>query len=157
MPGYDSEKMYGQDWTFHNVVEERYWALQMNSVSRGDKKTDASQFKAVIDSGTSVLVGPKSLVNPLIEGITVNEDCSGTESLPDMTFTIDNIDYVLTQEDYVLRITQGGETQCVLGFMAGDFPPNFNYMILGDIFMRRYHSYFDKNANRVGFVTVPRK
>jgi cathepsin D len=128
----------------------------MTSVSRDGVVTDASNYMAVIDSGTSVLVGPKSLVGPLIEGITVNQDCTGTESLPDITFGIDGIDYLLTQEDYVLRITQGDDTECVLGFMAGDFPPQFNYMILGDIFMRRYHSYFDKNNNRVGFATVPR-
>lgn len=32
------------------------------------------------------------------------------------------------------------------------FPENFKYFILGDTFMRKYYSYFDKNNNRVGFV-----
>jgi len=35
--------------------------------------------------------------------------------------------------------------------MGAVFPPNFNYFILGDSFMRKYYSYFDKNNNRVGF------
>ena len=56
----------------------------------------------MIDSGTSLIIGPKSLIDPLIQGITVNQDCSGIDSLPDITFTIDNIDYDLSPKDYVV-------------------------------------------------------
>ncbi len=35
--------------------------------------------------------------------------------------------------------------------MGSTFPPTFNYLILGDVFMRKYYSYFDGNNNRVGF------
>jgi hypothetical protein len=35
--------------------------------------------------------------------------------------------------------------------MGSTFPPTFNYMILGDVFMRKYYSYFDLINNRVGF------
>ena len=38
--------------------------------------------------------------------------------------------------------------------MGSDFPAGFNYFILGDLFMRRYYSYFDKNNNRVGFIDM---
>jgi len=44
-----------------------------------------------------------------------------------------------------------GKTECVMGIMGSDFPAGFNYFILGDIFMRKNYSYFDKNNNRVGF------
>jgi len=40
------------------------------------------------------------------------------------------------------------------GIMGSAFPPSFDYFILGDVFMRRYTSYFDKNNNRVGFAKV---
>ena len=56
----------------------------------------------VIDSGTSLIAGPKAIVDPLIEGITVAQDCSGQDSLPDLTFTIDSTDYVLKPKDYIL-------------------------------------------------------
>jgi len=61
-----------------------------------------SNYYAVIDSGTSILVGPEKLANQLIDGITVKRTCKGIEDLPDITFTIDNIDYTLTYNDYVL-------------------------------------------------------
>jgi len=111
-------------------------------------------YKAVIDSGTSVIVGPNTLVAPLIEGITVNSDCSGVDALPDITFTIDDTDYVLQAKDYVLSVTDQDQTECVLGIMGQDFPAKFDYFILGDSFMRKYYSHFDKNNNRVGFAVA---
>jgi hypothetical protein len=70
IPGMDSENF--ETIEKHNVVEEKYWALQLNSMQQaGGAKIDASKYKAVIDSGTSLLVGPKAIVDSLIEGITV--------------------------------------------------------------------------------------
>jgi hypothetical protein len=61
-----------------------------------------SEYKAVIDSGTSVIVGPTKLIDELTTGITVHRLCKGIEDLPDITFTIDSTDYVLTYKDYVV-------------------------------------------------------
>ena len=152
MPGYDEQLVGSNQFTFHNVVEQRYYSLKLDSISQGTNKTSTTGYKAVIDSGTSVIVGPKTLVDPLIAGITVNDDCSGVEQLPNLTFEIDGLDYVLTPNDYVLTVVQGTDKECVMGVIAGDFPSNFNYFILGDSFMRRYYSFFDKKNNRVGFI-----
>jgi cathepsin D len=140
------------EFTYHNVSEQRYYSLQLDSVAQGSTKIASDTYKAVIDSGTSVIVGPKALVEPLIAGITVNDDCSGVEDLPNLTFTLDGLDYVMTPNDYVLSVEQGGDKECVLGVLAGDFPATFKYFILGDSFMRKYYSFFDKKNNRVGFI-----
>lgn len=151
LPGFEESAKNGE-FQFHNVIEERYWGLNLTSIKQGNKTIPMpTGYKAVIDSGTSVLVGPNTIVEPLIEGITVNIDCSGMETLPDVTFTIDSTDYVLTPQDYVLEVTSGGVTECVLAIMGQDFPANFDYFILGDTFMRKNYAYFDKNNNRVGF------
>tara|TARA_B110000285_G_C15023867_1_gene563079 strand:- start:77 stop:1000 length:924 start_codon:yes stop_codon:yes gene_type:complete len=149
VPGMDSENY--ETIEKHNVVEQKYWALQLDSIAQGDSKIDASDYKAVIDSGTSLLVGPKKIVDPLIKGITVKKDCSNIDSLPSMTFTIDETDYELDASDYVLKITQGGQSECLLGVQSMDFPEGFNYFILGDVFMRKYPSYFNLNDNTVSF------
>lgn len=137
---------------FHDVVEKRYWSLNLTGMKQGDKAIPVDGYKAVIDSGTSVLVGPNTLVTPLIDGITVAEDCSNRDTLPNISFTIDTIEYVLTPMDYVLEVDDSGDKACMLAVMGQDFPSGFNYFILGDSFMRKYYSYFDKNNNRVGFV-----
>jgi len=105
----------------------------------------------VIDSGTSLLVGPSSIVKPLIDKVSVKSDCSNVASLPDMTITIDNTSYLLTANDYVLKVTQAGQTECLMGMQAMDFPSGFNYFIFGDVFMRKYPSYFDLDNNTVSF------
>ena len=64
----------------------------------------------MIDSGTSVIVGPKTLVEPLIVNITVNDDCSGVDELPNLTWTIDVLEYVMGTLDYVLSVTDGIDT-----------------------------------------------
>lgn len=58
MPGYDQEAVNGQEFQFHNVVEERYYSLKLTGMRNGNTKIPADNYKAVIDSGTSVLVGP---------------------------------------------------------------------------------------------------
>jgi hypothetical protein len=145
IPGMDSENYTTVQK--HAVVEQKYWALKLDSVAQGSTKIDASKFKAVIDSGTSLLVGPKAIVDPLIKGIPSQPDCSKLDTYPDMTFTMDGQDYVLTAHDYVLQV-QG---QCLLGVQSMAFPAGFDYFILGDVFMRKYPSYFNLNDNTVSF------
>jgi hypothetical protein len=151
IPGYEESAM-NSEWTFHNVAEERYWSLQFTSMKQdGQDAIDMSNYYAVIDSGTSIIVGDKTLVDQLTEGIKVQEFCQNIDELPTITFTIDGIDYPLTGREYVLQIEDMGLTTCTMGIMSSVFPPDFNYFILGDIFMRKYYTFFDKNNNRVGF------
>ena len=70
IPGTDSENF--TTIQTHEVVEKTYWALQFTSMTGADGKAiDTSAFKAVIDTGTSLMVGPEALVNQLIDGINV--------------------------------------------------------------------------------------
>jgi len=149
IPGMDTEN-YGVIDT-HKVVEQKYWALNLTGVAQGDKQIPTDGAKGVIDSGTSLLVGPKQLVDPLIEGIAVNQDCSGLDDLPDISFTIDSTTYSLAPSDYVLKVSAVGQTECLLGIQSMDFPAGFNYFIMGDVFMRKYPSYFNLNDNTVSF------
>lgn len=56
IPGMDSENY--ETMQKHTVKEQKYWGLNLTSVSQGSTKIDASKYIAVIDSGTSLLVGP---------------------------------------------------------------------------------------------------
>lgn len=150
LPGYEESAKDG-DFQYHNVIEEKYWSLNFTSAAQGSNKIDVTGYKAVIDSGTSVLVGPTEIVTKLTDGITVNADCSNNSTLPNISFFLDDIEYVLTPDDYVLKVTELGKSECVLGLMGSSFPSGFNYFILGDIFIRKFYTYFDKNNNRVGF------
>jgi len=135
----------------HQVIEETYWNVEFGKMTGPNGVVDTTGYKAAIDSGTSLIMGPNSLFAPLLEGIVVEEDCSGVDALPDITFTFDNVDYNLTSYDYVLRETIGTQTQCIMGIMGADLPDDFKYVIVGDVFMRPYPVKFDRDAKTVTF------
>jgi len=150
MPGIDEELGLEKVAT-HKVIEETYWNVNFAKMTGPNGDVDTTGYKAAIDSGTSLIMGPNTLFAPLLEGITVNEDCSGVEDLPDITFTFDDVEYVLTSDDYVLRETIGKQTQCIMGIMGADLPEDFKYVIVGDVFMRPYPTHFNKNDSTVTF------
>jgi len=150
MPGID-EELGLEEVATHNVIEETYWNLDFAKMTGPNGVVDTTGYKAAIDSGTSLIMGPNTLFQPLLDGIVVNEDCSGVEDLPEITFTFDAVDYVLTADDYVLRETIGSQTQCIMGIMGADLPDDFKYVIVGDVFMRPYPTKFNKNNSTVTF------
>ena len=50
-------------------------------------------------------------------------DCSKVSQFPTMTFTIGGSKFELTGDDYVIKISQLGITQCLLGLTGLDIPP----------------------------------
>merc|ERR1719410_3015579 len=95
MPGID-EDLGMSEIASHKVIEETYWNLDFTKLNGPNGDVDITGYKAAIDSGTSLIMGPNTVIQPLIEGITVNKDCSGKDDLPNITFTFDSTDYVLT-------------------------------------------------------------
>ena len=88
----------------------------------------------------------------MIEGIKVKRTCKGVEDLPDITIQIDDHDYVLTQEDYVVRATDGPITECLLGIEHTRFPAGFDYIIFGDVLLRKFPAFFSLEDNTVTFM-----
>ncbi|PWS21009.1 hypothetical protein DKP78_25845, partial [Enterococcus faecium] len=69
--------------------------------------------------------------------------------MPNLAFTIANKTFILTPEQYIVKLEQGGQTVCISGFMAFDIPPprgpRWNQ---GDDFMGAYHTDFDLGKDR---------
>ncbi|CAE7656272.1 ctsd, partial [Symbiodinium sp. CCMP2456] len=111
---------------------------------------------AVVDSGTSMLVGPKAEVHAvatLLGAMAFDHlwvlDCSG--SLPRLTFVIDGKDYELTGEDLIM---ERQDNLCLLGLQANDgFTPHW---VLGNVFMRKFYVQFDYGQRRIGFAKASR-
>merc|ERR1719221_749285 len=79
------------------LTSETYWQVSLDKLSVGGKTVGSSVSNAIIDSGTSLLVGPKFLVDVLahqvgatstLVGRQYTMDCSKVASLPDLTFTL---------------------------------------------------------------------
>lgn len=151
-PGVDEDFFEG-DLQYHDVIEEKYWSLNMTDIRvAGTSIEGASGFKGVIDSGTSLIAGDKSLINPILAQIgKIDQSCKDLSGHPDVSFEFDGVEYTLTPEDYIVRVKSFLGEACVNGFTAANFGGNFPYLIIGDVLMRKFYTHFDMNNKRVGF------
>jgi len=143
-----SEKYYEGNIEYYPVVSQTYWVINMNSFTVNGQEVKVS--KAIMDTGTSLIVGSKDIVDPINAAIgTVDASCKDLDKLPNVIVNISGRDYTLTPSDYVLKAGLFGVEQCLSGFMAMDLPLK-DSIILGDVFLKTYYTVFDMTHKQVG-------
>ncbi|KAJ4880874.1 Eukaryotic aspartyl protease family protein [Raphanus sativus] len=119
-------------------------------VGKKDTKICSTGCKAIVDSGTSNILGPTELIAKINEGILAPRGCMGMSKLPVVTFTIAGKLFPLKPSDYIRQEKIGREDVCTTTFVDG----GNSYWILGQPFMRAFHTVFDyqnPSSVKVGF------
>lgn len=160
--GVDDRHYEGQ-FHFMPVVSTAYWQVMLDNIKVGDAAIKPAHLRgtgaqspylmklanskhAIIDSGSSMLVGPKAEVQAIagmlgasLMGQLWVIDCA---SKMQVTFTLGGQEFQLQGDDLVLE-RQGN--LCLLGLQSSDgFTPHW---VLGNVFMRKFYVQFDwRNA-----------
>jgi len=132
-----------------------YWLITGTDIKVGGQSTGTCFLcPLIVDTGTSVLGMPSAYIQPVLDAIgTVNADCSNVAQLPPLAFTISGIDLVLEPEFYVIYSPSAtGALTCQIGIEAVDV--GLPLWIVGDPFLRKYYTIFDRGNNQVGFATA---
>jgi len=162
------------------VIRKAYWQFDLGGIAVGGSRIVA-KTTAIADTGTSLLIGPKTELKKLIDALQLppapssgggsdgsgsgGEDaggdqytvpCDKVDDLPTLSFEIGGRTYELSGREYVLEISAfGGKSQCLLGLSGMDVPPPAGPLwILGDVFLSKYLSIYDFGQDRVGFATA---
>jgi len=158
--GYNSDHFEGS-LNFVPLISETYWEVALNGMTLGGKSVTTTT-KAVVDTGTSILAGPKAEVDALaaLVGATpfplnpseYTIDCSKVPQLPVLAIKLGSEQFTFTGAEYTLNV----EGTCLFGFTGVDIPaPRGPLYILGDVFIRKYYTVFDSaGTGRVGFAPV---
>jgi len=162
MLGEPLRSMYSGDLQWIHVSKPFYWEVNLIDIEYDGVSTGACvspPCKAVIDTGTSLLTGPSAYTRKMLKQLGVDHSCGNQHSLKKITYILsdDNGEYRFDIEPhfYVLasqtKRVDGSPKFCRAGFMALDVPkPRGPLFILGDVFMRKYYTVFDRDNQRIG-------
>jgi len=150
---------YTGDLMWEPLTSETYWEINMKSFEMGGKPI-TTNLKAVLDTGTSILAGPKADVDAIAKSVGAHKflngewtiPCKKVAGLPDLEIAIGSRTFTIKPKDYVIN----DENEiCLFGMTGIDIPaPMGPLWILGDIFIRQYYTVFDWGNKRLGFADM---
>ncbi|XP_037569639.1 lysosomal aspartic protease-like [Dermacentor silvarum] len=149
---------YDGNLSYVPVSEKGYWQFDVDGIQVGyDSSFCRGGCQAIADTGTSAITGPVNEIRRLNHMIGATKssydllvvNCESLRSLPKIAFIIGGKRYVLRPKDYILQWELDGEKTCLSGFMGHDTKTSL--WILGDVFLGRYYTVFDRGNDRLGF------
>ncbi|XP_068194523.1 pepsin A-like [Antennarius striatus] len=151
--GIDGNHYTGQV-TWIPLTSATYWQIKMDRVSiNGQTVACSGGCQAIIDTGTSLIVGPNQEIANMNSwvGASTNQygeatvSCQSVTNMPEITFTLNGHDFNVPASAYVSQSYYG----CSTGFGQGG-AIGTELWILGDVFIREYYSIFDVEARYIG-------
>uniref|UniRef100_A0A8C4NRN2 pepsin A n=1 Tax=Dicentrarchus labrax TaxID=13489 RepID=A0A8C4NRN2_DICLA len=152
--GVDSSHYTGQI-TWIPLTSATYWQIQMDSVTiNGQTVACSGGCQAIIDTGTSLIVGPTSDINNMNSWVGASTDqygeamvnCQNIQSMPDVTFTLNGHAFTVPASAYVSQSSYG----CSTGFGGS----GQQLWILGDVFIRQYYAIFNAPSQYIGLANI---
>ncbi|KAG7283876.1 hypothetical protein CRUP_034063 [Coryphaenoides rupestris] len=133
------------------LTSATYWQIKMDSVTiNGNTVACSGGCQAIIDTGTSLIVGPSSDISNMNSWVGATTDqygdatvnCQNIQSMPEVVFTLNGNAFTVPASGYVSQRNNA----CSTGFGGG----NSQLWILGDVFIRQFYVIFDAQYQNIG-------
>jgi pepsin A len=157
------------------VVQPHYWAIELVDFLIGDESyTTDTGFrygnwldndsnlperkvdKLIVDTGTTYFTAPPAICDKILRKIP-GGNCQGTRNYPNLTYKLvdeNGVPFDLVVPPSVYMVTDDGE-YCEPAFMAIDVPGKYGpAFLLGEVFMRHWHTTFDRGDGSEGSAFV---
>mmetsp|Transcript_33872 Transcript_33872/g.59724 ORF Transcript_33872/g.59724 Transcript_33872/m.59724 type:complete len:520 (+) Transcript_33872:84-1643(+) len=126
----------------------RAW-LSLPTGCRGD-----GTVQAVLDTGSSLMMGPVPIVQQLLTAIGAQENCTKQvdKGFPTLSFALPNgPELTLAPEDYMDQLVLADGVYCWPHLMPFPETAKGAVLVLGMPFLRAFYSVFDAGSERLGF------
>ncbi|KAH6945001.1 hypothetical protein HPB50_006707 [Hyalomma asiaticum] len=154
------EAHYSGELFYVPVSKKGYWQLAVDSVKFGVHDFCSEGCQAIVDTGSSTITGPSDDVDRMLRLLNATPftsrlsqvDCALVSQLPILTFSIGGRPLEVRPEDYIVKLKQSYTTSCVVFIKSKDFDSSYGSLWnLGDPFIGRYFTVFDRGNDRLGF------
>ncbi|NP_001001536.2 pregnancy-associated glycoprotein 2 precursor [Sus scrofa] len=151
------KKYYKGDLKWVPLTQTSYWQIALDRITcRGRVIGCPRGCQAIVDTGTSMLHGPSKAVAKIHSLINAKHfekeyvvPCNARKALPDIVFTINNVDYPVPAQAYIRK--NANNNRCYSTFEEiMDTLNQREIWILGDVFLRLYFTVYDEGQNRIG-------
>ncbi|KAI5117874.1 hypothetical protein M0805_006576 [Coniferiporia weirii] len=144
------------------ITTPSFWEISMAGASVGTKKVVTKAVDAIVDTGTTLLIGDTTNVKAIYAAIPGSADASRTvgegfftvpcDAIPsDVSIDIAGKSFTLSADSFNFGQVSAGSSSCVGGIVADD---SEGFWILGDVFLRNVYAEFDVGNLQVGFAPV---
>lgn len=152
--------LYTGDFTYTPVTQQGYWEVNLNGIE-GNGQTILSNIDAIIDTGTSLVIGNPSQIAAFYTALG-GTDASSTvgpgfytfpcDSFPSVSMTFGGTSFPISAETLNLGPVSQGSSDCVAGFVGQDTGASF--WTIGSVFLQNVYSTFDIGNLQVGFAQL---
>lgn len=134
----------------------RTWLSSLASGCRGD-----GTIQAVLDTGSSLIMGPKPMVDKILSAIGVKENCTSQNvgNMPTLSMSLQDggAKLQLGPGDYLDVLALADGTFCWPHLLATPATGKGAALVLGMPFLRAYYTTFDAAGKRVGFAPAKKE
>jgi len=163
--GYDEDYFEGEIF-WVPISKPWYWQVEVDSVMVDGKSLSNNRNTAIVDTGTSLILGPEKDVAELYKLLELDgqadeygeivKPCDEIKDMPVLTFTLNGKDFPLKPEEYWMDWGDdaNGVKSCMLGVVSADGldldASHTSVWLLGDVFLTSYYSVWDVEGKQLG-------